>query len=182
MAKLLIQDFRDLWDYRKEFDVVLGTPFNVRSSNYSKFIFYNKLGKEIEDLGKRVFIPYRDINPEWSRKKVRDIVSKIVVPLSELVLVDAKAPQYVYDLIVTKADKLEIPLTLYFRNFSSEGVRKLIHLAKKYNKNELQEAEVKLQEEWKAIKELVGGVVELKDDVTGLKGMVSLVKWFYGIK
>jgi len=170
-------DYREEYGYMKEFQISLGTAFK-RDPNDPRFDFYDNLADALEDLGKKTFVPYRDINHGWSKKKIRDIITNIVVPSSDLVLADVKIPDYISELIVSRASELEIPFISFFTNFSYEEARKLLLRCRLIEKEcSLEE----LQREWEVVKRIAGRVVELENDKDGLEKMVDLVKEFYGI-
>jgi len=119
MDQSTIRDFRKKYRYQEGSDVFLASPYNEHDKE--KRGFYRDLSKRFERLGKRLFIPSRNLNLKWPQERLQEIVNRIIIPSSDLVLSFSEqyptnegpeisiTPEVSYRM-VSRAYELEIPV------------------------------------------------------------------------
>ena len=86
-----IESYKDIYGYRKVFDICLATPFEPEETDGSRYGFYEKTSEKIGKLGKKIFVPHKEIDLNWPPAKIYDIIQEIIIPHSELVLCEISA-------------------------------------------------------------------------------------------
>ncbi|MEK6873058.1 MAG: hypothetical protein AABW90_03540 [Nanoarchaeota archaeon] len=81
-----VRGLRDIYGYHDRFDVVLACAFESEEKGNEKFSFYDKIGGVIESIGKKPYIPHKEIDIKWPCEKIYDIPNKIVIPCSDIVI------------------------------------------------------------------------------------------------
>lgn len=127
MARLetkTIEELRDQFDYRKRFDVVLACAFEPEEKGNTKFELYNKIGKVVEGVGKRPFLPHTEINLEGAPRDIYTIINQIVIPTSDVVLCYLGLESTAGGIMLGSAIQNRIPIIfLYEKPEDFEGLR-----------------------------------------------------------
>jgi len=80
------------YDFRKNYDVVLACAFFPSEIFYFKkdlkevHEFYDKIGQLIRNIGKRPYLPHKEIDLEWETEKVDSVINNIIIPNSDIVI------------------------------------------------------------------------------------------------
>ncbi len=81
---------RDIFDFSERYDVVLACAFEPEEigkvSQRGIFNFYDSIGEVIKKIGKRPYLPHKDIDLKWPNEKIYSIPNSIVIPTSDIVL------------------------------------------------------------------------------------------------
>ena len=80
------EGLRDIFGFTEEFDVVLSCAFEPEENGDTRFDLYNQIGDVVRSVGKRPYIPHREIDLKWPPEKVYSIPNSIVIPTSDVVL------------------------------------------------------------------------------------------------
>lgn len=120
------EGLRDIFGYRENHDVVLACAFEECERGNERFDLYDRIGKVVEGLGKRPFLPHREIGLDWVPGKVYSIPNSIVIPTSDVVLAYLGLPSTAAGIMLGSAVQNGIPIIYLFENerdFESLKVR-----------------------------------------------------------
>jgi hypothetical protein len=113
-------EYRTMYDYQKRFDLTLATAFELEERGNTRFDFYDRIGKAVNELGRTIFLPHREISLDWPPEKIHDIATEIVVPTSDLVIAYAGIPSSAGGVMVGAAYQNNVPV-IYFYEKGREG-------------------------------------------------------------
>lgn len=117
---------KDIFGFRDEFDVVLACAFEPEEKGYAKFELYDRIGNLLRKIGKRPYLPHREIDLQWPCEKVYSIPNSIVIPTSDVVLCYLGLPSIARGIMVGSAIQNRIPIIYLFeeqKDFDSLKVR-----------------------------------------------------------
>jgi len=119
-----IPGVRDILDYRKSFDVFLACDFESQNGK-QRIPFYERIGEIIFGLGKRPFLPHREIDLKEDPGKLVSIIQGIVIPSSDIVLAYLGGEPMSTGMMMGWASAKGIPLSyLYHENSQAlEGLK-----------------------------------------------------------
>ena len=82
------EELREIYGFHEKYDVTLACAFepDVDRGCERRFTFYDSIGKVVERLGKKAFLPHKHADLNWSPEKIVGIINGIVIPTSDLVL------------------------------------------------------------------------------------------------
>ena len=109
-----IRGLRDILDYRKQFDVYLACDFETTQGK-SRIPFYEDIGKIIERLGKRVFLPHRELDLNEDPGRLVAIALGVVLPSSDIVLAYLGGESGSTGIVIGRAGGLDIPVTYLYQ-------------------------------------------------------------------
>jgi len=109
-----VKDCRNMYDYNEKFDICLAAAFEDSETDGSHFPLYDKIGGLVENLGKRLFIPNREIDLQWSVEKIYDIVQEIIIPSVELVIADVAIESTAGGMMLGRAYQTNTPVIFFY--------------------------------------------------------------------
>lgn len=112
----VIKGLRDIFDYRENFDVFLSCCFDKSEKGEEKFELYDRIGEVVKNLGKRIFLPHREIRLDWVSGKVFSIPNSIIIPTSDLVLCYLGLESTDTGIMLASASINKIPIIYLFEN------------------------------------------------------------------
>ena len=120
----IVIGLRDILDYRDEFDVVLACAFEPEEKGPEKFNFYDKIGEAIEKIGKRPYLPHKEIDLNWPPEKIYDIPNSIVIPCSDIVIGYLGLQSNAAGIMIGSAFKNKIPVSyLYEKEIGLDSLK-----------------------------------------------------------
>jgi hypothetical protein len=117
---------RDIYGFREGFDVALAAAFepDVEPGCRERFGFYDEVGRVVERLGKRPFLPHRHVDLEWSPEKIVGIVNGIVIPTSDIVVAYLGVNSGAGGIMIGRAFQARVPVSyLYERSVGLDDLR-----------------------------------------------------------
>lgn len=129
MSKLYTETtkgLRDIFGFRDTFDIFLSCPFESSEKGNTKFAFYDKIGEVVRRIGKRPYLPHREINLQWPCEKIYTIPNSIVIPTSDVVLCYLGLPSTAAGIMLGSAVNNRIPIIYLFEkeeDFDSLKIR-----------------------------------------------------------
>lgn len=117
------QRLRDMLDYHASFDVVLACPFEeveIPDDNLriKTFDFYDSIGDMVKKLGKRPYLPHREIDLNWEPRKIFRLVNEIVIPTCDIVLTDVHIPSHAAGIMMGSAVVCRIPMIYFYDEYA----------------------------------------------------------------
>lgn len=110
------EGLRDILDFRGQFDVFLACAFEECERGQTKFELYDRIGEVVRKIGKRPFLPHREIGLEWSGDVICPITKGIVIPTSDVVLCYLGLPSSAAGVFLARAVKTKAPFIYLFEN------------------------------------------------------------------
>lgn len=116
----LIKNF----DFRKNYDVILACAFEPCEIFYTRrnlnevYEFYDKIGGVIEKIGKRPYLPHKEINLEWSPEKIYTIPNDIVIPNADIVIGYLGINSDATGIMLASAQINRIPVSYLYHNYN----------------------------------------------------------------
>ena len=110
-----IECIRRTWDYHERFEICLAAAFELFEASKKIFSLYDRISSELRNMGKKVFVPHKHINPDWSGPEIYDIVSEIIIPSSELVLADMGNESTAAGMMAAMAWQKAVPFMCFYR-------------------------------------------------------------------
>ncbi len=119
-----VEYLRREYNYNNVFDVVLAAPFEPEVENgcESKFSFYDEIGDAVRKLGKRIFMPHRELLLSWSVYKIYNVANEIVIPSSDIMLCYMGIESTAAEMMVAKAQLTGIPVVYFFEKYLNRKV------------------------------------------------------------
>jgi len=114
----LVEGLRDIYDYREKFDVFLACTFESCERGNEKFDFYDKIGKVVESVGKKPYLPHKEIDLNWPAEKIYDIPNQIVIPSSDIVIGYLGVQSYAAGIMIGSAFNYRIPVSYLYEKES----------------------------------------------------------------
>ncbi|MEN9626265.1 MAG: hypothetical protein RL557_593 [archaeon] len=114
---------RDFFGFYKSFDVALACPFEdveIPDDNLRRktFDFYDSIGNMVKKLGKRPYLPHREIDLNWEPRKIFRLVNEIVIPMCDIVLTDVHIPSHAAGIMMGSAVISRIPLIYFYDEYA----------------------------------------------------------------
>jgi hypothetical protein len=110
------EGYRLIYGYNSQFDVVIAGAFEECERGPEVFELYDAIGEVVRSIGKRPFLPNRDIDLGWMNEQIYDIPNEIVIPTSDIVLCYAGLPSSAAGMMAGSAIFNKIPLVYFFDN------------------------------------------------------------------
>lgn len=111
------------FDFRKMYDVVLACPFEPEEIFPSRrdlmevFEFYDKIGIVIEKIGKRPYLPHKEINLKWDAEKMYSIPNDIVIPNANIVIGYLGIASDTTGIMLSSAQMNRIPISYLYHEY-----------------------------------------------------------------
>lgn len=109
-----IRGLRDIYGYHDRFDVVLACAFELEEKGNEKFGFYDKMGGVTQSIGKKPYLPHKEIDLNWPPEKIYDITNKIVIPCSDIVIGYLGLQSLATGIMIGSAFKHKIPVSYFY--------------------------------------------------------------------
>ena len=122
----LTDGLRDIFGFRETFDIVLACAFEPEEKGNTKYELYEAIGEVIRKIGKKPYLPHREIDLQWPCEKIYTIPNKIVIPTSDLVLCYLGISSLAAGIMMGSAINHSIPIIYLFEkqeDFNSLKVR-----------------------------------------------------------
>lgn len=118
-----IEGLRDIYDFRKCYDVVLACAFEPEEIGRDKikkvFSFYDSIGEIVEKIDKRPYLPHKEIDLSWPCEKIYSIPNSIVIPTSDIVLGYLGINSLAAGIMLGSAQLCEIPITYLYEDYNN---------------------------------------------------------------
>lgn len=151
-----VTKLRNYYGYRDRFDIVLACAFEECEQGAKNFGFYDKIGDIAKGYGRRIFLPHKNINPEWDASKTYEVVNRIVVPESDLMIAYLGVQSTAAGIMMMSAKAESVPI---IGVCESESMENLFEMRRKYI------------EFWK--------IVSFEDEKRGLASLGKAIGSFY---
>lgn len=109
-----VEGLRNIYDYREKFDIVLACAFEPEERGNEKFDFYEKIGEVIKSLGKRPYLPHKEIDLNWPDGKIYDIPNSIVIPCSDIIVAYLGLQSLATGVMIGSAFNNKIPVSYLY--------------------------------------------------------------------
>lgn len=117
-----IEGLRDIFDFREQYDVVLACAFEPEEIDKKKikdaFNFYDSIGKIVEKISKRPYLPHREIDLNWTCGKIYSIPNNIVIPTSDIVLGYLGINSPAVGIMLGSAQTYGVPITYLYEDYN----------------------------------------------------------------
>jgi len=169
-----IRGLRDILDYRKQFDIYLACDFETDMGK-SRIPFYEDIGKIMERLGKRTFLPHKELDLNEDPGRLVSIALGIVLPSTDIVLAYLGGESGSTGIVIGRALASNIPVS-YLYEENGVGLESL-----KYGlvSVDLETGRTKTRVIDPGFRGEVYDLIEFKDDKEALKKIDASMRAFY---
>ncbi len=105
----------DPYNYKIKFDVFIASPALEISGERKRFSFYEDIGEFVESTHRTIFIPHRNIDWKLEPKRLFEVLHRIVIPFTDIVLADLGIQDDNNKSMIRFARICEKPLVYFFK-------------------------------------------------------------------
>ena len=106
----------------KKFDFVLACAYEHEENGDTRFDFYDAIGEAVEKTGKRIFLPHRNVSPDWYANTIVRTVQDVVIPRSNLVIHYAGLPSIAAEIMTAAAEDFRVPSVSIYERAREEEI------------------------------------------------------------
>ena len=109
-----VRGLREIYGYHNKFNIVLACAFEPEEKGNEKFDFYNKIGEVIDSIGKKPYLPHKEIDINWPPEKIYDIPNSIIIPCSDIVIGYLGLQSLATGIMIGSAFEHKIPVSYFY--------------------------------------------------------------------